>query len=395
MTADELFDQGISAVHKVKVTNLPSIGYQSSDKPEGLALLPNNQIAVLNDNDFGLAGAGVTDDSVLGIITFADDYGYDASNSDEAINITAHPTLGMFMPDAIASYEVGGVNYIVTANEGDARDYEGYSEEVRVKDLVLNPLYYPNAASLQSDENLGRLKTTIASGDYNHDLLTEQIYSYGGRSFSIFDEYGNLVFDSANILGKTTAAEEPNLFNEDEGEFDERSDDKGVEPEAIALGKIDGRMYAFIGLERQSSILVFDISDPRDVEFITYYNENRLTGDIAPEIIRFIGADVSPNQKNLLLVGYEVSGTVGIIQIEDKLLQISETVADNDFKMFPVPINQGNIYFNKPISAEVFTVNGKMVNSFEKKKSFNTDNFEPGVYIIKTKKYGSKRFLKW
>ncbi|UZO79475.1 esterase-like activity of phytase family protein [Aquimarina sp. ERC-38] len=395
MTADELLEKGIIAVNKVKVTNLPSIGYQSSDKPEGLAWLPNDQIAVLNDNDFGLAGAGVTDDSVLGIISFADDYGFDASDKDGIIRITAHSTLGMYMPDAIASYEVEGATYILTVNEGDARDYDGYSEEVRVKDLILNPLYYPDAADLQTDENLGRLKTTVANGDYNNDGITEQIYSYGGRSFSIFDAFGNLVFDSADIFGRTTAAEEPNLFNEDDGEFDGRSDDKGVEPEAIAVGVIGDRVYAFVGLERQSSILVFDITNPREVEFITYYKGNRQTGDIAPEIIQFIGADVSPNKKNLLLVGYEVSGTVGILQIENELLQISETVSNNNFKMYPVPVNQGKLNFNKKISAEIFSVNGKLVDRFEDKDTLDVTNLEPGVYILKTKKQGSKRFLKW
>ncbi len=394
MTADEIIAENIRPVHKTKAFNLPSIGYQGSDKAEGIALLPNNEIAIINDNDFGLAGAGITDNSVLGIISFANDYGFDASNKDDAINITQHPTLGMFMPDAISSYKVGGVNYIVTANEGDARDYYGYSEEERVKDLTLNSAYYPNAATLQTNEDLGRLKTTTATGDYNNDGTIEQIYSYGTRSFSIFDEYGNLVFDSADQFGQKIASEEPTLFNEDEGDIDDRSDDKGGEPEAVAIGTIDGKTYAFIGLERQSSILMYDITDPNDVEFITYYKGNRTSGDVAPEIIKFVSAADSPNSKNLLLVGYEVSGTLGIIQIDNSVLSVSDLVSKNDFKMYPNPVVNADLKFNKTLSGIIYNVNGQEIKRFEEKTSLNMSQLTSGIYIIKTKAHGVKRFVK-
>lgn len=394
LSADEIVAENILPVHKTKVVNLPTIGYQGSDKSEGVAFLPNNEIAVINDNDFGLAGAGVTDASVLGIISFANDYGFDASNKDGVINITQHPTLGMFMPDAIASYNVAGLDYIVTANEGDSRDYGGYSEEVRVKDLMLNPSYYPNASTLQENKDLGRLKTTTANGDYNNDGVFEQVYSYGARSFSIFDAYGNLVFDSADQFGQKIASEETALFNEDDGELDGRSDDKGGEPEAVSIGTIDGKTYAFIGLERQSSILMYDITDPNDVEFITYYKGNRTSGDRAPEIIKFVPAADSPNSKNLLLVGYELSGSLGIIQIDGSILGISETVAENDFKMYPNPVIDADLNFNKSLSGSIYNINGQEIRKFENKNGLNVSQLTSGVYIIKTKEHGVKRFLK-
>ena len=395
LTADEIAAQNILTVHKNKVVNLPSVGYQGSDKAEGIALLPNNEIAVINDNDFGLAGAGITDNSVLGIISFANDYGFDASNKDDVINITQHPTLGMFMPDAITSYSANGTNYIVTANEGDSRDYDGYSEEVRVKDLTLNNSYYPDAATLQTDADLGRLKTTTATGDYNNDGTIEQIYSYGARSFSIFDEYGNIVFDSADQFGQKIATEETDLFNQDDGKKDGRSDDKGGEPEAVTVGTIDGKTYAFIGLERQSAILMYDITDPKDVEFITYYKGNITSGDTAPEIIKFVSASDSPNSKNILLVGYEVSGTLGIIQVDEAALSISEVVAKNDFKIYPNPVTQGILKFNKTISGAIYNLSGQEIKTFEDETFLNVSQIISGVYIIKTKKYGVKRFLKF
>jgi len=394
LSADQIASESILPVHKNKVLNLPSVGYEGSDKAEGIALLPNNEIAIMNDNDFGLAGAGITDSSVLGIISFANDYGFDASNKDNVINITDHPTLGMFMPDAIASYKAGGVNYIVTANEGDSRDYDGYSEEERVKDLTLNATYYPNAATLQTDADLGRLKTTTSTGDYDNNGTIEQIYSYGARSFSIFDEYGNLVFDSADEFGQKIESEEPSLFNEDEGELDGRSDDKGGEPEAVAIGTIDGVTYAFIALERQSALLMYDITDPKDVEFITYYKYNRTSGDIAPEIIKFVPAADSPNSENLLLVGYEVSGSLGIIQIDSDALSISEQVAANTFKMYPNPVISGDLKFNKTLTGIIYNVNGQEIRRFEKEMYLNVSQLTSGVYIVKTKENGVKRFVK-
>ena len=196
MTADDLAAAGIVPVFKTKVTNLPSIGYLPSDKPEGLAVLPNGDIAVMNDNDFGLAGAGISDASSLGILRYQNNYGFDASNEDEDIEIVPRPTLGIYQPDAISSFTVDGKSYIATANEGDARDYDGYSEEGRVDDLELDPTEYPNAEALQDDLDLGRLKTTFANGDQDGDGDVDQIYSYGARSFSIWDENGNLIYDS-------------------------------------------------------------------------------------------------------------------------------------------------------------------------------------------------------
>lgn len=398
-SADELLAAGIQAVHKTKVANLPTLNYVSSDKPEGLALLPGGEIAVLNDNDFGLAGAGVTDNSVLGIISFQRDYGFDASDRDDRVNITSHPTLGMFMPDAIAAFEAGGKAYIVTANEGDSRDYDGYSEEVRVKDLTLDPATYPNAEALQADENLGRLKTTTANGDYDGDGDVDQIYSFGGRSFSIFDAYGNLVYDSGQDFGTVTSIMEPALFNEDEGEKDSRSDDKGVEPEALAIGTIDGYTYAFIGFERQNAIVVYDITDPFSPLFVTYYNNRTIgadgiAGDISPEIITFVPAAESPNGENLLVVGYEVSGSVGIIQVGGELVSISEELrGESAFRAFPNP-TVDRIFFSQPVSGQVFDEGGRLVANVQNTAEMNVSDWPAGLYIIATEGQGKQRFLK-
>jgi hypothetical protein len=258
---------------------------------------------------------------------------FDASNRDTGINITTWPTKGMYMPDAISSYKHRGQTYIVTANEGDSRDYDGFSEEERVKDLVLDPTAFPDAATLQLDENLGRLKTTNINGDTDGDGDFDEIYSYGARSFSIWNTRGELIYDSGSDFETVTAATIPAAFNSDNDDndsFDNRSDDKGPEPEGIALGKIRGRTVAFIGLERVGGIMAYDITNPYKVKFLSYINNrdfsvdaqlpddssNPLAGDLGPEGLVFIPASKSPNGKPLVAVGNEVSGTTTIFQVD-------------------------------------------------------------------------------
>ena len=88
---------------------------------------------------------------------------------DGAIRIGSWPVFGIYLPDAIANFRSGDRQYLITANEGDTRDYDAYSEEARVADLTLDPVAFPNAASLQQDENLGRLTLTTTPGDTDAD----------------------------------------------------------------------------------------------------------------------------------------------------------------------------------------------------------------------------------
>ena len=328
MTADELAAAGIQTIHKTKTLNLPSIGYLPSDKPEGLALLPDGGLVVVNDNDFGLAGAGVSDNISMGFISFGNNYGFDASDRSATVDISSRPTLGMYQPDAIDAYQVNGKNYIVTANEGDARDYDGYSEEGRVKDLVLSDESFNNSSVMIEDENLGRLKTTFANGDLDQDGVNEEIYSYGARSFSIWDENGNIIFDSGDEFERVILDQYPDYFNstnDDNDSFKNRSDDKGCEPEAVEIARINGQTYAFIGLERMGGIMVYNISNPYQAEFVSYTNNRNFsvdaetveTGDLGIEDILFVEDADSPNGAALLITANEVSGTISLFSIND------------------------------------------------------------------------------
>ena len=260
----------------------------------------------------------------MGIIRLRDG-GLDASDSDDAINIQPWPIYGLYQPDAIAAYAVDGETYLVTANEGDARDYDGFSEQKRLSDLVLDLSIFPDAATLQAEAQLGRLRTTTAGTDTNGDGLVDKILTNGARSFSIWNSAGELVWDSGSEIESMIAAIYPDDFNADgeNGSFDSRSDDKGPEPEAVEVGVIDGVTYAFVGLERIGGVMIYDISNPRAPRYIDYVNnrdfsgdaEAGTAGDIAPEGVKFVPADQSPTGQPLVLVANEVSGSTSVYAV--------------------------------------------------------------------------------
>ena len=242
--------------------------------------------------------------------------GLDASDKDSAVNIKTWPVLGMYLPDAIASYSVAGQTYLITANEGDARaDWPGYNEESRVKDLALSPAL----EALKTDAQLGRLTVTKALGAVNG--VYEKLYAYGTRSFSIWNAQGQQVFDSGDQLEQLTKDLPQAKFNVSHGDnkLDDRSDNKGPEPEGVIVAQFGQKHYAFIGLERIGGVVVYDVSQPTRPVYETYINtRSGATGDLGPEGLHFVPADKSPNGKPLLVVGNEISGTTVIYQINLK-----------------------------------------------------------------------------
>ncbi|WP_111309057.1 choice-of-anchor I family protein [Confluentibacter sediminis] len=232
----------------------------------------------------------------------------DASDKDGVKELKNWPVFGIYQPDAIKYVNIGGTDYIFSANEGDSRDYDGFSEEVRVKDLVLDESVFPLASDFQNNINLGRLKTTTTLGDANNDGKYEAIYSYGARSFSVWSANGSLLYDSGNSIATETLSATPTIFNGG----DDRSDDKGGEPETVEILNIGNERYIlFVGLERNSQVMVYDVTNPLSPQFLSILSHS---GDEAPEGLLVIPAADSPNGKDLLIVSNEVSGTVTIYQ---------------------------------------------------------------------------------
>lgn len=240
---------------------------------------------------------------------------FDPSDRDGAIKIGSWPVMGMYQPDAIAPFMVGSNVFLVTANEGDARDYAGFAEEVRGSSMNLNLNVFPNSATLKLSNTLGRLNFTSASGDVDTNGTFDVLYAYGARSFSIWNANGAQVFDSGSELERITAQRVPTLFNSDgnsAANFDTRSDNKGPEPEGVAVGVIGGRTYAFLCLERVNGVMTYDVSNPAAPKFSDYA---RPSSDNAPEGLFFIPASESPNGEPLVVVSHEVSGTLVIFAV--------------------------------------------------------------------------------
>ncbi len=249
----------------------------------------------------------------------------DPSDRDAGINIANWPVYGMYQPDSITALRWQGQTFLITANEGDAREYSTFEEEVRVKNLGLDPTAFPNAAFLQLDENIGRLNVTNALGDFDNDNDFDALFTLGGRSFSIWKPDATQIFDSGDALEQITAARYPTFFNASntDNALDSRSDNKGPEPEAVTVAKMWGRDYLFIGLERIGGIVIYDVSNPYQPRFVDYVNNRDFTedpetgtpGDLGPEGILVISADDSPTGEPLLVTANEISGTTTLFAI--------------------------------------------------------------------------------
>ncbi|MDH1312724.1 choice-of-anchor I family protein [Shewanella xiamenensis] len=313
-------------------------------EPEFISVSPDNSRAFvsLQENN-AIAVIDITNAKVTKILPLGlKDYGLDvnkidASDKDDMVNLQAYAGVyGMYQPDTVASYRWNNADFIVTANEGDSRDYAGFSEEARAGDLTLDP-NHPQFAAAKDKTQLARLKVTKSMGDDDNDGDYDKIVSFGARSFSIWTADGQQVFDSGSDFERITAALLGNNFNNnnEENKGDSRSDDKGPEPEALVLGKIGQKRYAFIGLERTSGFMMYDVTNPFDVHFVDYVvnrdfdssfsintdtgevkGDASLAGDLGPEGMKFVSAEKSPNGQPLLIIGNEVSGTTSVYQIK-------------------------------------------------------------------------------
>jgi alkaline phosphatase len=266
--------------------------------------------------------------------------GFDASDRDDAINLQPWPALGMYQPDAIDYFEVNGREFLITAGEGDARDSDDFAgDRERLKDSELDPDIFPDW--LDEDDAMGRLEISQVKADTDNNGLVDTIWTFGSRSFSLFEIGGkskgkgkktglSLAYDSGSDLELITAALMPTAFNSNNDEndsFDSRSDAKGPEPEAVEIGLVDGRTYAFIGLERIGGVMVYEVSNPDAPQFVQYFNNRDFgvedveadlaaAGDLGPECVLFIPAAESPNGANLLVVSNEISGSISVLEFK-------------------------------------------------------------------------------
>ncbi|MEZ9241268.1 choice-of-anchor I family protein [Vibrio splendidus] len=357
---------------KVRIS-APNATVAQDLEPEYLTFADNGKLYVALQENNALAAIDVASAQVDAILGLGgkpwDSAKLDASNKDKNIgNLQSYAMLeGLYMPDSITSYSVEGNTYIVTANEGDGReygikttqkmcdekgfewdgdDYQGtenyttekdfciaYVDEVRGKKLDVDA-NHPLAGALKDNKQLARLKVIKPQGTLAAD---QKVQAFGSRSFSIWDESGELVFDNGDDFARIVLEQDPanfNSTNDNNQSGDDRSDDKGVEPEAIEVAEINGKHYAFIGLERQGGIMVYDVTQPKSTSFISYLNNRDFTqpvctkvdedgdcdndtynskaGDLGPESIKYF----TRSGNHFIAVGNEVSGSTSVYRVE-------------------------------------------------------------------------------
>ena len=348
----------------------------SSDNTKAyVALQENNAMAIID-----VATAHV--DAIKGLgeksWNMASGNKLDASNKDNGVGEFAsyEQLVGLYMPDTVASFNVGGADYIISANEGDGREYiysttqqaceaashswDGDEYEVgggdedatkyanelddcisftdearggKIIDLVAAS--HPLKAALDDNHQLKRIKVVADKESY---AAEDNIVTFGARSFSIWNAQAELVFDSGDDIAKKVFAFDSVNFNvtNDNNDpvetADNRSDDKGTEPEAVEVAQINGKQYAFIGLERQGGIIVYDVTVPTAPVYQSYINNRDFTqpvctlvdegecdndtynpaaGDLGPESIDYF----TRAGKHFIAVGNEVSGTTTVYQL--------------------------------------------------------------------------------
>lgn len=386
-----------SGVRKLKLTSTMSQDFEpeyiaiSADSQKAyVTLQENNAIAEIN-----LATTSITDIWALGtknVNTLGN--GMDISDNNNQVLIANWPIQAFYMPDAVANYTVGGTNYIVTANEGDEKEYTGFVERTTVgaATYLLDAVNFPNASVLKQSYNMGRFRVSNLSGNTDADPEFETINAVGARSFSIFNATTKqLVYDSGDDFEMYTAANLPTLFNADHEDnvAKGRSRAKGPEPEGVTVAQIGTETFAFISLERVGGVMVYNITNPNDAVFVDYKNSRSTSayaGDHGPEGITYVSGANSPTGTPYILVANEISGTITIFEVDTNALSTPDFEnGPATFVLFPNPSNDnGIVYFNRTADIELYDFSGKLILSQKGAQTINTSALSTGIYLVKT-----------
>lgn len=341
-----------------------------------VSLQENNAVAIIDIASQHVDKiVGLGEKSWASVADGGQGYKLDLTNKDGIYQPQSYPQLvGLYMPDSMSTFTIAGDTYVITANEGDGREYiyettqqdceqnaytwdgDDYTgtadydtelddciahiDEGRGDDLVvdnnhplMNESVYGIDGTIANKNAIGRIKVLM---DETMIGAQDNVKTFGARSFSIWDADMNLVFDSGDELAsRANTAVNFNASN-DAQEADNRSDDKGIEPEAVEVAVIGGKTLAFIGLERQGGIAMYDVSKPSSAKFLDYINTRDFTvdvctgvdgdgecdndeynpqvGDLGPESIEYIYRE----NKHFIAVGNEVSGTTSVFEIVAK-----------------------------------------------------------------------------
>ncbi len=265
-----------------------------------VSLQEANAIAVLDLSQkkfTGIYSVGYEDYSKVAV-DIVEDGKYEAKTYDNLV--------GARMPDGIAIYENDGNTYLITANEGDAREWGSYINELKTKEFT--------------GKNIRVLNPNLCEG-----LPSGKSVMYGGRGFSVFEVASNgliEVYDSGNDFERITSDSIPEYFNcsNDDIDVDSRSPKKGPEPENVIIGKVKDKTYAFVAVERIGGIMVYDITNPVKTTYVNYINSREfgdvIMGDVSPEGLCFVDNGTAKNP--MIIAACEVSGTLAVYELKAK-----------------------------------------------------------------------------
>lgn len=300
---------------------------------------------------------------------------------------------GIVEPDAIALYRVNGVTYLIGANEGDAR--EGFNEETTVSAMNLDTTAFPQSIMLKNSQNLGRLTVSNSSGDLDSDGDFDEIHVFGGRSITIWDTTGQVIWDSGDQMERITRQHPVfgAIFNANQtGQaFKNRSDNKGPEPEGVVVERIGNDWFAFVALERIGGCMVWKVTNPLAPVFVTYVNNrsipyNAATNDAGAEGILYIRPSASPDGQAYLLLANEVSSSISVFRVTGGPLGFETAVAQENirFTAWPNPVSGDKVQLSKKASGVVLNAKGSVVYTFVNTDYLPTTELSKGLYLIQT-----------
>jgi len=361
-----------------------------------VSLQENNALAIIDLSTNSL-------DTVVGL-GYKDfgQSGLDASDVAAGINIrTYNHLLGMYQPDGLAALDQNGMTYLLSANQGKPRDYSAYSEAVRVNAIPLDAQDFGNTFALQRDSVLGRLFVSNTMG-LGNDVLYDSLFTFGGRSFSIWNDAGQLLWDSGDEFEQVLATAYPQNFNSsaiDNNTFKSQSDNQGPQPNCVATGEIDGSTYAFIGLEKMGGMMIYDISDINNPSFVQYElfrdfsspanDQNK--NDLGIGHIEFIDVFGSPENIPMVITSNEVSGTISTYIVGSQVSNPEYKLPEAEF--YP---NPSTGIFNSPYygNFEVYDSKGRLVKKVTDRNTIDLSDQPAGYFLIKNEQGQALRVIK-
>lgn len=370
-------------------------------EPEGIALLPggnkavislqeNNGLALINFSNFSL-------DTVLGLGWQShqdSSHGLDGSAQNPRINIRSYKNLfGLYQPKGLSAFQQQGKNYILSANQGAYRAYSAYNETQLVKNTALNPSTIPNRNQYMEDSLIGSLRLTKTMGNARNTFIYDSMFTFGTRSWSIWNDSLNLVWDSGDDLAQWIAQAFPNQFNSlanSNQSYKQASVRFGPEAHLICYGEVDGLPYAFVGLKQMGAVAIYDLSNiqaPRQVSLLLDRDfslpaSDPQSGDQGISDLSFIPPSESPNGLAMLVATHGVSGSLSVYELGQGIGYQEWFQAEQDWQVFPNP-SRGYYQSNHQKPLRIYNAQGSFIKEVRVGETIDLSKQVPGYYLLR------------